>query len=247
MPTASLLPERGGSKGARLAMAKKEKKPKVEELEAEKPAGEGEAGAAPAKKKMAGKTLVLFIILPALLVLGGGGAAAMMLLGGKPAAAEGGKEAGKGGDKKAAAKKNGDKKDEKKKEGKEGENKAAADAPKDGIKLGTLTVGEDGAPSYYTMPKMIVNLAGAAEGDRQLLLELELVLEASDPASFDTMPAMMPRVVDQFQSFLRELRIEDLNGSAGSYRLRLELLKRFNTVMAPAKIDAVLIEGILVQ
>ena len=228
-------------------MAKKEKKPKVEEPEAEKPAGEGEEGAAPAKKKMAGKTLVLFIILPALLVLGGGGAAAMMLLGGKPAAAEGGKEAGKGGDKKAAAKKKGEKKDEKKKDGKEGEDKAAADAPKDGIKLGTLTVGEDGAPSYYTMPKMIVNLAGTAEGDRQLLLELELVLEASDPASFDTMPAMMPRVVDQFQSFLRELRIEDLNGSAGSYRLRLELLKRFNTVMAPAKIDAVLIEGILVQ
>ena len=58
---------------------------------------------------------------------------------------------------------------------------------------------------------------------------------------------MMPRVVDQFQSFLRELRVEDLNGSAGSYRLRLELLKRFNTVMAPAKIDAVMIEGILVQ
>ncbi|MEP7209510.1 MAG: flagellar basal body-associated FliL family protein [Alphaproteobacteria bacterium] len=54
-------------------------------------------------------------------------------------------------------------------------------------------------------------------------------------------------MVDQFQSFLRELRVEDLNGSAGSYRLRLELLKRFNTVMAPAKIDAVLVEGILVQ
>lgn len=229
-------------------MAKKEKKPKVEEPEAEKPAAEGEEGAAPARKKMAGKTLVLFVILPALLVLGGGGAAAMLLLGGKPAQAEGAKETGKG-EKKPAAKKKDEKKDEKKKEGHggEGEDKAAADAPKDGIKLGTLTVGEDGAPSYYSMPKMIVNLAGTAEGDRQLLLELELVLEASDPASFDTMPAMMPRVVDQFQSFLRELRVEDLNGSAGSYRLRLELLKRFNTVMAPAKIDAVLIEGILVQ
>jgi flagellar FliL protein len=229
-------------------MAKKEKKPKVEEPEAEKPAAEGEEGAAPAKKKMAGKTLILFIILPALLVLSGGGAAAMLLLGGKPAQAEGAKEAGKGA-KKPTAKKKEEKKDEKKKDGHggEGEDKAAADAPVDGIKLGTLTVGEDGEPSYYTMPKMIVNLAGTAEGDRQLLLELELVLEASDPASFDTMPAMMPRVVDQFQSFLRELRVEDLNGSAGSYRLRLELLKRFNTVMAPAKIDAVLIQGILVQ
>jgi flagellar FliL protein len=229
-------------------MAKKEKKPKLEEPEAEKPAAEGEEGAAPAKKKMAGKTLILFIILPALLVLSGGGAAAMLLLGGKPAQAEGAKEAGKGA-KKPTAKKKEEKKDEKKKDGHggEGEDKAAADAPVDGIKLGTLTVGEDGEPSYYTMPKMIVNLAGTAEGDRQLLLELELVLEASDPASFDTMPAMMPRVVDQFQSFLRELRVEDLNGSAGSYRLRLELLKRFNTVMAPAKIDAVLIQGILVQ
>jgi flagellar FliL protein len=229
-------------------MAKKEKTPKLEEPEAEKPAAEGEEGAAPAKKKMAGKTLILFIILPALLVLSGGGAAAMLLLGGKPAQAEGAKDAGKGA-KKPTAKKKEEKKDEKKKDGHggEGEDKAAADAPVDGIKLGTLTVGEDGEPSYYTMPKMIVNLAGTAEGDRQLLLELELVLEASDPASFDTMPAMMPRVVDQFQSFLRELRVEDLNGSAGSYRLRLELLKRFNTVMAPAKIDAVLVEGILVQ
>ena len=40
------------------------------------------AEGAPAKKKMAGKTLVLFIILPAVLVIGGGGAAAMMLMGG---------------------------------------------------------------------------------------------------------------------------------------------------------------------
>jgi flagellar FliL protein len=231
-------------------MAKKEKKSKAEEPEADKPAAEGEEGAAPAKKKLSGKTLVLFIILPAILVLGGGGAAAMMLLGGKPAEAEGTKIAGKEGEKKPPAKKKEEKKDEKKKEGHgaEGESKeGAADAPADGIKLGTLTVGEDGAPSYYTMPKMIVNLSGAGEGERQLLLELELVLESSDPASFDTLPANMPRVIDQFQSFLRELRVEDLNGSAGSYRLRLELLKRFNTVMAPAKIDAVLVEGILVQ
>jgi flagellar FliL protein len=230
-------------------MAKKEKKSKAEEADAEKPAAEGEEGAAPAKKKMAGKTLVLFIILPALLVLGGGGAAAMMLLGGKPATAEGAKTAGKDGEKKPVKKKE-EKKSEKKKEGHgaEGEGKeGAADAPKDGIKLGTLTVGEDGAPSYYTMPKIIVNLAGAAEGERERLLELELVLEASDPAAFDAMPSMMPRVIDQFQTFLRELRVDDLNGSAGSYRLRLELLKRFNMVMAPAKIDAVLVEGILVQ
>jgi flagellar FliL protein len=57
----------------------------------------------------------------------------------------------------------------------------------------------------------------------------------------------MPRLKDQLNSFLRELRVEDLNGSAGSFRLRRELMKRFNIVMAPAKIDAVLIEGMLIQ
>jgi hypothetical protein len=60
-------------------MAKKDKAKKTDEPEAEKPeAAEGEEGATPAKKKLAGKTLVLFIILPAVLVLGGGGAAAMI-------------------------------------------------------------------------------------------------------------------------------------------------------------------------
>ena len=61
-------------------MAKKEKAKKPEEPEADKPAAEGEEGA-PVKKKMAGKTLILFIVLPAVLVLGGGGAGHGMVLG----------------------------------------------------------------------------------------------------------------------------------------------------------------------
>jgi flagellar FliL protein len=237
-------------------MAKKEKKKKGEEAEAEKPeaAAEGAEGEAPAKKKMAGKTLVLFIILPALLVLGGGGAAAMMLLGGgKKAeaaeAAEGHDEHGE-----AATDAHGEKKPDKKKKDeknkKDDHGKAAGGhgeaAEGEGGDVGSLTVGHDGDPSYYTMPKIIVNLA-SNDGDRPQLLELSLVLEASDPEQFEKVVPMMPRLKDTFQSFLRELRVEDLDGSAGSFRLRAELLKRFNLVMAPDKIDAVLIEGLLVQ
>jgi flagellar protein FliL len=230
---------------------KKNKKAKPEadepEVAAATEGAEGAEGEAPAKKKMAGKTLVLFIILPALLVLGGGGAAAMMLLGGKKADAVA--EDGEHAEKKPPPKK----KEEKKKEGGHGE--AAAEghgAPEgeaaagDAADVGTLTVGEDGDPSFYKMPKILVNLSGP-EGDRPLLLQLELVLEGSDPEAFEDVPKSMPRLMDQYQAFLRELRVEDINGSAGSYRLRLELLKRFNLVMAPAKIDAVLIDGMLVQ
>ena len=230
-------------------MAKKEKAKKgdkPEEAEAEKPAAEGAEGEAPAKKKMAGKTLVLFVILPAVLVIGGGGAAAALLLGGgNKAEAAAGEHAGAEGE--HGEKKKPEKKAEKKKDDHAPAGGAAAGAEGAGAAadVGSLIVGEEGEPSYYNMPKLIVNLAGSA-GDSQLL-ELQLTLEASDAAAFDEVPPAMPRLKDQFQSFLRELRVEDLNGSAGSYRLRIELLRRFNTLMAPAKADAVLIESFLVM
>jgi flagellar FliL protein len=223
-------------------MAKKEKKKKPEEPEAEKPVAEGEEGAAPAKKKMAGKTLILFIVLPAVLVLGGGGAAAMMLLGGgkKTEVADAGHAEGDEHKKEKPAKK------PEKKEEAGGEHSAAAgSAGASEEDVGSLKVGEEGEPSYYALPKMIVNLAGS--GNNAQLLELMIVFEASDAAAFDEVPTEMPRLKDEFQTFLRELRVEDLNGSAGSYRLRIELLKRFNIVMAPAKADAALIESFLVM
>lgn len=230
-------------------MAKKEKAKKPDAPEAGKPAVEGEEGAV-AKKKMAGKTLVLFIILPAVLVLGGGGAAAMMLLGGGAPA--------------AAAESNGEEEegDAKPEEG-HGEAKAgdhgggeAAAAGEHGAE-GGAAAGEGGDvghalecqgedPCYYTMPKLIVNLAGA-EGQRSPYMELELTLESSSSATFKRVPELMPRLKDQLTSFLRELRVEDLNGSTGTWRLRRELLNRFNTVMDPKKVDAVLIESMLIQ
>lgn len=230
-------------------MAKKEKKGKEPEAEKPEAAPEGAEGEAAPKKKMAGKTLILFIVLPALLVVGGGGAAAMMLLGGgkKTEVAEG-EHAGADGHAKADDHgKKADKKKDAKKKDDHGGGKDAGHAAGGEADVGHLTVGEDGEPSYYSMPKIIVNLASTEDGNRPQLLELALVLESGDPANFDNIGGMMPRLMDTFQSFLRELRVEDLDGSQGSYRLRLELLKRFNLVMAPEKVDAVLIEGMLVQ
>ncbi len=226
-------------------MAKKDKAKKPEEPEAEKPAAEGEEGAAAPKKKMSGKTLVLFIILPAVIVLGGGGAATMMLLGGgKSTEVADAAHGGEGEHKKEKPAKKPEKKDDHGASG-GGEHAAAGGASGEGADVGALTLGEEGQPSYYALPKMIVNLAGS--GNQSQLLELLLTLEASDASAFDSVPTEMPRLRDAFQSFLRELRVEDINGSAGSYRLRIELLKRFNIVMAPAKADAVLIESFLVM
>jgi flagellar FliL protein len=231
-------------------MAKKEKAKKPEEPEAEKPAGEGEEGA-PAKKKMAGKTLILFIVLPAVLVVGGGAAAAMMLLGGgAPATAA---PAGEHG---AEASAHGEPKEEKPAAA-GGEHGGGGEHGAEGGAAATAAAGEpgdvghalecaEGNPCYYAMPKLVVNLAGT-EGQRSPYMELELTLESSSSATFAKVPELMPRLKDQLNSFLRELRVEDLNGSTGTWRLRRELLNRFNTVMDPKKVDAVLIESMLIQ
>jgi len=58
---------------------------------------------------------------------------------------------------------------------------------------------------------------------------------------------VMPRVVDNFQTYLRELRVDDLSGSAGLYRLREELLIRVNVAAQPAKVNAILFKEMLIQ
>jgi flagellar FliL protein len=58
---------------------------------------------------------------------------------------------------------------------------------------------------------------------------------------------IMPRVMDAFQTYLRELRPSDLDGSAGLYRLREELTRRVNVSISPSRINAVLFKEIIVQ
>ena len=77
----------------------------------------------------------------------------------------------------------------------------------------------------------------------KIRISLELA-SARDKAKMDT---IMPRVIDNFQTYLRELRISDLKGSAGMYRLREELLVRVNAAAAPARIKDVLFKEMLIQ
>jgi flagellar protein FliL len=204
------------------------KKPKPEA------ASEDASGAAPAPKKLAGKTLILFIVLPALLILGGGGAAAFMLLGDKDKG-EVHADASAAKDKKAK-KDDKKKKDEHGKEGKDGKDGKAAAGP---------VVTEGDGVYFVALPGMLVNIAGA--DGRAAFLKLKLTLEAPDEETVAAIEAQLPKVMDQFQGFLRELRMDDLTGSAGSYRLRLELLRRVNLAVAPAEVKSVLIEEMLVQ
>jgi flagellar FliL protein len=105
--------------------------------------------------------------------------------------------------------------------------------------------GEGGGSAFVEIPPMIVNLNTDDGAPRYLRLSVQLELEngADKPA----VEAVMPRVIDQFQTYLRELRVKDLRGSAGIYRLQMELLWRVNQAAAPVKVKDVLFQEILIQ
>jgi flagellar FliL protein len=101
-------------------------------------------------------------------------------------------------------------------------------------------------PSFVEVPDMMVNLVGAP-GERVQYLKVKLVLEVKEEKQVEAIKPSMPRVTDIFQSYLRELRPTDLNGSAGLFRLKEELTKRVNVALAPNQINAVLFKEVVIQ
>jgi len=98
---------------------------------------------------------------------------------------------------------------------------------------------------FYDLPEMLVNMN---TGTRQAnYLKIQVALELDDPLAIAQLDQLAPRVIDIFQVYLRELRLEDLDGSAGMFRLKEELLKRANASVAPIHINDILFREMLVQ
>ena len=178
---------------------------------------EGEEGAEGGKKKLPLKMLIIAGA-AALVVVGGGGGAAFIFLAPKHAAVPAHK---------LPPKPKSDKKDD----------KADPNAPQ-------VQDGPDGVV-FYTLPDIVVNMQ--TPDGKPTFLKLKLTFELPDHTTADTLDAEMPRLQDIFQTFLRELRPEDLSGSEGTLALRAELQRRVNLVIAPSKVNGVLIEEMLIN
>jgi flagellar FliL protein len=100
---------------------------------------------------------------------------------------------------------------------------------------------------FYDMPEILVNLNSQGQQRKQNFLKIRVSFELGSPLDVPKVEAVMPRIVDNFQVYLRELRVDDLQGSAGMLRLREELLTRVNAAIKPAKVNDVLFKEILVQ
>jgi flagellar FliL protein len=101
-------------------------------------------------------------------------------------------------------------------------------------------------PIFVEVPEVLVNLVGAP-GERIQYLKVKVVLEVKEEKQVDVIKPTMPRVSDIFQTYMRELRPADLNGSAGLFRLKEELTRRVNVAVAPGQVNAVLFKEIVIQ
>jgi flagellar FliL protein len=99
--------------------------------------------------------------------------------------------------------------------------------------------------AFSDMQDILVNIQ--SNDGTPAYLKLGVSLELEDDAQKTAMQPLMPRITDQFQAYLRELRLDDLKGSAGVLRLKEELLRRVNVAAAPYKVRDVLLKEMIVQ
>ncbi len=98
---------------------------------------------------------------------------------------------------------------------------------------------------FLEIPDMIVNLSSSDAQTRYLRLSVQIELASERDRA--VVEQVMPRVIDQFQTFLRGMRVEDMKGSPGIYRLQKELIARVNTAAYPVEVEDVLFQEILIQ
>jgi flagellar FliL protein len=120
-----------------------------------------------------------------------------------------------------------------------GHDKAEAAAPAAGPQIKPVV--------FLDMPDVLVNLSSSGGGERTQYLKVKVTLELPNETMSAQIQPVMPRLMDAFQTYLRELRPSDLEGSAGLYRLKEELTRRVNAAIAPSRINAVLFKEIVVQ
>jgi flagellar protein FliL len=200
---------------------KKKAEPAAEAPPPEEVNGLEEVEAAPAPRF--GKKQKIMAAAAAVLLLGGGGGAAALFMG--------------GGEEHAAKDAHGDKAAEEEAAAKAEEEAAAEEEGGEGEGKGELPL--------VDVPAMIVNLR-TPNGEARYL-KLRFMIEARNASKVDAVTKKLPAIIDSFQPFLRELRPEDLAGSAAVYRIKEELLVRATAAVGAGMVKDILIQDLVQQ
>lgn len=104
---------------------------------------------------------------------------------------------------------------------------------------------EASLPGAVDLPEIVANLNSGSR--RTAFVRLKARLELASKSDEPIVTAALPRIQDLFQTYLRDMRPQELQASAGSYRLREELIARANIAVAPGKVTEILFIELLVQ
>ncbi len=104
---------------------------------------------------------------------------------------------------------------------------------------------EQEAPTFVEVPPVSVNLRSPDGQPR--FLKVRFVLVPKHAGGEEKLKEKLPLILDAFQPFLRELRPEDLAGSASVFRLKEEMLVRATSVTGPDAVRDVLIQDLIQQ
>jgi flagellar FliL protein len=107
------------------------------------------------------------------------------------------------------------------------------------------TVETTSTPVFVDLPDIVANLDSPPH--HQMFIKLKVKIELAKAADQAALTAAMPRILDLLQTYLRDMRPEDLRGSAGTYRLREELIARANIALAPSHVNDLLFTDMLIQ
>lgn len=120
---------------------------------------------------------------------------------------------------------------------------SAAHAPEAASKADAK--GEGGKDAFVDVPPMVVNLRspdGAAH-----FLKVHVMLVPGPNGNAETLKGQLPPLLDAFQPFLRELRPEDLAGSAAVFRVKEALLVRAHDTLGDGVVGDILIQDLVQQ
>jgi flagellar protein FliL len=100
--------------------------------------------------------------------------------------------------------------------------------------------------AYCDLPEIMVTLdSRGSTGGHVLKLSASLALD--DRMDQPRVQAYIPRVIDVFQIYIRQLIVEDVTGVPKIQHLRQEMLTRINAALEPAHVDDLLFRQVLVQ
>ena len=101
-------------------------------------------------------------------------------------------------------------------------------------------------PVFHEFPVLVVGLQQPSKKRRSPYIKIKVVAELAQKNE-ERLKLIEVKILDGFQTYLREQTRDDVAGKAGTDKLRITFLEIVNNAMAPGRVEAVHFRQIILQ